>query len=292
MEARHKFEIAGGLGNQLFQLEALKTIAPSSLIDTTLLHPPFMRHGITLPELSSGNFETVHSMVGAAPTIGWKSRNLLNSIGHRVTGLERLGRSYRPRESGYSNEVFDTVRKAKTPLRIRGYFQSYRYFSFRPQGPGCKAFDYPLQSKFSQIVLGLNHDWASIHVRRGDFKDLKNTVGLLGSAYYHEGLKQLSSLADTGVVFSDSVEEAKDLFGEIPTPLKLIFAPNLGALETLSLMTKAKANLIANSTFSYWGAARNPNAQMILYPREWFKSAPVPRDLVPQHWEPTPAHFL
>jgi hypothetical protein len=60
---------------------------------------------------------------------------------------------------------------------------------------------------------------------------------------------------------------------------------NLSALETLRLMSEATANIVANSTLSWWGAATNPDASLVVAPRLWGFSMTEPVELIPTHWK-------
>ena len=50
------------------------------------------------------------------------------------------------------------------------------------------------------------------------------------------------------------------------------------------LMSKAKANIIANSTFSFWGAFLNEESKMTVCPRKWFNQGFKDPDIIPESW--------
>jgi hypothetical protein len=87
-------------------------------------------------------------------------------------------------------------------------------------------------------------------------------------------------------VISDEIAEAKILLQSIlPLQTKWVNPPaNASPVESLVLMSHASANIIANSTFSWWGAMLNPGSVVTVAPQKWFRGMDDPIDLYPSHW--------
>ncbi len=112
----------------------------------------------------------------------------------------------------------------------------------------------------------------AIHIRRGDYISPKNSkiYTQLPIDYYYSSI---SYIKDNFVkhplifVFSDDIEWAKK-------NLKLnnaVFIENIGdTVAELVLMSSAKFNIIANSTFSWWGAYLNNRSECKIAPKKWF----------------------
>lgn len=105
----------------------------------------------------------------------------------------------------------------------------------------------------------------SIHVRRGDY--VQFGLPLLSLNYYKRAVKMIESSIDSPsyFVFSNDINYVKDNFGFLKN--YEIISNNSGAnsFRDMQLMSMCKHNIIANSTFSYWGARlnRNPGSLVI-----------------------------
>lgn len=154
-----------------------------------------------------------------------------------------------------------------------GYMQSYKYFDnnqdiiqglFTPKN--CPT-----------IMWGCT----SIHIRRGDFLKFPEYHTNLDISYYLEAMKIINS--KKYFIFSDDINWCKNNFkGE-----QFIFSDNTDAIEDLKLMSKCEHNIIANSSFSWWGAYLNKNpSKIVVAPKRWFgpKLQHNTKDLLPQEW--------
>jgi hypothetical protein len=105
--------------------------------------------------------------------------------------------------------------------------------------------------------------------------------------YYQAAVKHIQSVEPNGriFVFSDDVKWAKEnLRLSLPTYFVDINPPNKGYLD-LCLMAACRHHIIANSTFSWWGAWLAENQkQIVIAPKQWFQSSLDASDLVPARW--------
>jgi hypothetical protein len=133
-----------------------------------------------------------------------------------------------------------------------------------------------------------------VHVRLGDYKEEPN-FGIPGIRYYHEAIRALyNSKVHSGIwLFSDEADLA---LNRVPTELlevTKVFASVGGSdLATLVAMMQGSDYVIANSTYSWWAArlSRNQNAR-VAYPDPWFRTMPVPNQLIPPNWLPFSSNF-
>ena len=128
-----------------------------------------------------------------------------------------------------------------------------------------------------------------LHIRRGDYTNPVNSnFGLLSGNYYRRALEILPEDVKLKPiwVFSDDPDRAKETLKDLPYYNFLwIKSPTSGsAIESLLLMSLGSVNIIANSTFSWWGAMLNTTGHLVFAPSKWFKSQEDPRDLIPDTW--------
>lgn len=120
----------------------------------------------------------------------------------------------------------------------------------------------------------------SIHVRRGDFLSPKyvEKLGNISTIYYYfNAIEYINIKIQEPVfyVFSDDIEWVKKNLN-IENAIFITWNTNVNSFKDLYLMTQCKSNIIANSTFSYWGAYLNENNPIVCYPNEWIRNEDYP----------------
>ena len=103
--------------------------------------------------------------------------------------------------------------------------------------------------------------------------------------YYNKAVhiikKEISN--PTFYIFSDDIEWVKN---NLPLENACYIDWNTGnqSIYDMYLMTNAKAHIIANSTFSYWGAMLSKSSLITIYPKKWFNSKFAVPNIFPQNW--------
>ena len=131
-----------------------------------------------------------------------------------------------------------------------------------------------------------------MHVRRGDYANDPNTNkywGTCGIEYYLEALKYITSKAGNNsmyiFIFSDDIEWVKE---NMPLQYAATFvsSPEIKDYEELILMSQCDHHIIANSSFSWWGAWLDPKSdKIVIAPKRWtIKDEKNFRDIVPSSW--------
>jgi hypothetical protein len=131
----------------------------------------------------------------------------------------------------------------------------------------------------------------SLHVRRGDYVTNTTTAQFHGTcslAYYHAAVDYIAAQVSDPhfFVFSDDLDwVAKNLPILHLTTLVDVNGPDRGVAD-MSLMTACQHHIIANSSFSWWGAWLNPSTRKIVVaPKRWFNQVGHDtRDLLPESW--------
>lgn len=128
----------------------------------------------------------------------------------------------------------------------------------------------------------------SLHIRRGDYTLAAEGNIALPINYYYRAIALMRQhlTVPTFFIFSDDIAYAKQ---NLPADLNAVFVDHnndFSSHEDLRLMSSCHHHIIANSTFSWWGAWLNPREDKIVYaPRQWLlKPDSVYPDLIPPAW--------
>lgn len=244
-----------------------------------------------IPNLFSGSFGTIFEKVRRYPNRLLKDSLLKKRMPYIIDELEgNISSEDIELDNGVIvNEFYNTVMNLDTSkdYYIKGFFISEKYYS--------EVYDLVRDSLvFPTIKEEHNVKYAkeieecisvSIHVRRGDYlSDLyKDTFVVLGKEYYEKAVKYIednigsscgndSNLNIKYFIFSDDIEFVKKEFDWLPN--KVIITGNTGSLSyrDMQLMSLCRHNIIANSTFSQWGALLNKNeGHITVYPKVYMK---------------------
>jgi hypothetical protein len=134
-----------------------------------------------------------------------------------------------------------------------------------------------------------NSNSISLHVRRGDYtsKKVQQILKLCSLNYYNKAIKIIKEKIEnpTFFIFSDDIEWAKK---NLKTNFPTIFVSNNTTkdYEELILMSNCKHHIIANSSFSWWGAwLDNKSNKIVIAPKKWFRDKKMnTQELTPKDW--------
>ncbi|MEO6883801.1 MAG: alpha-1,2-fucosyltransferase [Bacteroidia bacterium] len=271
----------GGLGNQLFQyalaLSIKKKLNAQIAIDVSFYDSEFTSAGATKRVLYLDEF-TIQQI----PRIQ-SSEEILNP--QIVSKLKRfLERNLLPYyKNSYvieSKKGFDS-NMVKIPVNsyLEGFWQSYLYFKeieiqLRQDLHLKKTITPFAQDLLSKIKKYKNS--IAVHVRRGDYINKYNHFyTILSSDYYDKALEYIINYSKENAfgifIFSDDIAWCRENL-KFETESIFVSHENLGEVEELFLMQNCSHNIIANSTFSWWGAWLNTNPnKIVVAPKKWFK---------------------
>lgn len=178
------------------------------------------------------------------------------------------------------------------PRYVHGYWQSERYF--KEYADQIRAdFTFRMQWDAQDEVVRQRmraQPSASLHVRRGDYTNAKNqgVFALCGLDYYCEAIRLLRDRIPKVKLFafSDDPDWVDVNLGAACGPIETV-RHNSGARSAgdMRLMSQADHHIIANSSFSWWGAWLNPaKDKVVVAPRRWFLNGTDDRDLIPTSW--------
>ena len=309
--AKHKHSLvvslAGGLGNQLFQYAAaLSHNAKNKILFESQYGGPRTNNN-GLPEIFS--FQQTWILIGDARPIAWFPQKIYNSL-IRASGVRenwRFSKVVWPIKLLFSLVLYLRLgrwmtislskglggKTAPAPSRDTyqiGLFQNSENCLrsevlsslklLRLANPSSDLLNWIARAKGRKILV--------VHVRLGDYL-LEPDFGVPAPQYYFEaiaGIRDLDEFTDIWV-FSNDLEKAK-VHLDFLNSSYVTWVPEIGnsASETLELMRVGSAFVIANSTFSWWGAllSKTEGAQVIA-PDPWFVRATVPDGIIPTDWE-------
>jgi hypothetical protein len=167
-------------------------------------------------------------------------------------------------ENGFN---YKKIPKLEGNLKIIGYFQSDKYFiDYRDEINKLFNFDFSAKLKDKYPFL-IDTETCSIHVRRGDYLNLQIFHTNLQIEYYKNAIDIIGN-EKTYLIFSDDISWCEEHFKFID---KKFFISGNFDYEDITLMSKCNHNIIANSSFSWWGAWLNEHEnKKVISPQKWF----------------------
>ena len=285
-------QIIGGLGNQMFQYALGRRLADGLDVHLKLDITPFRSYALRRYSLCALNIreelatdrEVARARAGRLPRV----RKLLHRVLPSVpTESPRL---VRERTRGFDPAILD----APDGSYLEGYWQSEKYFDVSAERLRVEFSPHsPLSGQDAAVAERMREgDAVSVHVRRGDYVSdpvTSKVHGVCDEAYYARCVDYLAERLEDPrfFVFSDEPEWARENL-RIPFPTTVV-DHNKGSLdfEDLRLMSICRHHIIANSSFSWWGAWLNPEpSKIVLMPQRWFfdREPEYAADIRPAGW--------
>ena len=284
--------IIGGLGNQMFQYAAARNL---SLQKKEPLYLDISAYASHMPHQGFELFRIFGCdglVIGDSDierSFGWR----MHPYFRRLTLHPRL-RFLRTEKIIHEPGVFfrNALLDAEADVYLSGYWQSEKYFL-----PICDqirsdfSFKLALNEKNQELVEEIEKcNAVSLHIRRGDYVSNKNAHkvhGVLSIAYYRAAVEHIFRFVQNPefFLFSDDPDWCAHNF-RIAAPCHFV-THNSGAesFNDMRLMSICKHNIIANSSFSWWGAWLNPSLKkIVIAPHRWFANEMKASDIIPANW--------
>lgn len=290
--------LRGGLGNQMFQYAAGLALAERNhtelLLDTVFLNDRWPRREFTYRVFDLDIFGlnprvTFFSKASKKlPIPGlWLGLDLVFMEGREALGIQKIIKERE--EHAFDSEIL----QIKDSVVLWGRWQNAEYFAeVENELREAFRFRHPLKGEAQEIGLQIESSKSiSLHVRRGDFGAFGSVVSLMGDtnlAYYAEAADYIGSRVESPhfFVFSDDIDWCrKNLKINFPITYVPQEAAGPKAAFHLELMSRCKHNIIANSTFSWWGAWLNTSPdKIVVAPKKWYADHEAPEGLIPDGW--------
>lgn len=271
--------INGGLGNQIFQYAAGRNLSQINstglILDTCLYNNPIDQ---TERSFALDKYNIVFESIR-------RESSRLNNI--FKLGFYRLVN--KPRVYKEQSYNFDfNVLKLGNDVTLAGYWQSYKYFNQIKRQLQLELKPKNKTEIYSDVMKAIESgDSVAVHIRRGDYisnPKANDLLGILPVDYYKEAIKYIESNVNNPIflIFSDDIEWCRKNIPHL-TSHRIIFIDE-NDVSDLDIMTKTRHNIIANSTYSWWGAYLGDKS-IVISPKNWFKSTNMSTiDLILPTW--------
>jgi hypothetical protein len=284
--------ILGGIGNQMFQFAAGRALSLNNdqkyLLDLSDFSDYRLHHGFELSRVFNvvterAEASTLHRL------LGWRENKLARKVLRRRQFAGLRGKTFVVEPYfNYWSDFFNLT----GDCYLYGYWQSEQYF---------KAVEFvirqdftfrePLKEHNAELALEMATVQAvSLHVRRGDYVNNPknhNIMSVCDLEYYRLAINYIAFHVEQPVFyfFSDDMAWVKQ---NLPMEFPCVYIEHNGGAESyrdMQLMSLCRHHVIANSSFSWWGAWLNPNPEkIVIAPRKWFANGTNIKDLIPAGW--------
>jgi hypothetical protein len=284
--------LIGGLGNQMFQYAATRSLSLERGVSLNLdvqdfnnyaLHNGYELNRIFHINTQLANYDTLNEV------LGWRANSFIRK------------KLYRPQMSRFRGDrmFVDTqfsswqqINTVPNDCYLMGNWQNEQYFKkFQDEILSDFSFRFALTGRNLALAAQIRSDAAvSLHVRRGDYLSNPSTLavhGLCSVEYYQRAIDYVADRVTNPVfyIFSDDTPWVREnISPEYPCHY---IEHNNGdeSYNDMRLMSLCKHHIIANSSFSWWGAWLNPHPdKIVVTPRNWVLSDFDTSEIVPSSW--------
>lgn len=250
----HIIQFCGGLGNQMFEYAfylALKSKMPYCMYGFDIKGSEDQHNGFELDRIFPLN------------------TTFQKSICPKLRKLERHNYIKFSKIVEKNCWLFeqDLLQKRYSPTDYIGFWQTEKYFQ-KIEKKIRRAFKFKKELlnektvKLANWLLTDEGQTISMHIRRGDYVDISNCQ-TFGIGYYRDAIAYIANCVVGGgnvIVFSDDIEWCREKI-QIDNAIFVDWNKGIASWQDMYLMSLCKHNIIANSTFSWWGAWLNENPE-------------------------------
>ena len=270
-------KVIGGLGNQMFQFalyKALQKRFPEErvLLDLHCFNGYRKHRGFEIPKIFDVSYKEAN----------WKE---VAKVAYPYPNYQcwRFGSRILPDRKTMIRESADyaldpTALTRKGNIYFDGYWQHEEYFlDIREEI--LRTFSFPLfedERNLETARLVTNRNSCAIHIRRGDYVKDKLFRDICNLDYYRKAVLRMKETANPDIfcVFSDDTswcrEHLTPLLGQTET-IYVDWNTDKNSFQDMHLISLCRNQIIANSSFSWWGAWLNTNkGKVVISPQKWW----------------------
>lgn len=281
----------GDLGNQMFQYAfGYATVKKKNEVFKLDINK-FELYDLRNYELELFSIDTKIASGEEVKKLKYNEENIFDKLFRKIRTKERKlsDRYYKEVHFNFDKNVFES----KGDIYFEGYWQSEKYF---------KDYRDDLLKQFTlkeEIHLKSQHyrqkikdaESVSLHIRREDYVTNTHTNSVHGTCtleYYQNAVLKIKEKISNAqfFIFSDDLDWAKENLDFIDRITFVELDKEVPDHEEMYLMSQCKHNIIANSSFSWWGAWLNQNPdKIVIAPEKWFNDTTInTSDLIPESW--------
>lgn len=285
-------KLIGGLGNQMFQYSAGLVLAKKNNTHLSLdtrtfvdqkIHNGFELDRVFCIESSIAKEKEIKKL------IGWRYYKIGKYILANHQKFFKGHHYYQEKDVTFNHEFLSL----KDHCYLSGYWQSEKYFSnytdlIREQ------FKFKIFSSSQNVVVAdtikKTPNTISLHIRRGDYLstvDARSVHFVCNLDYYKRAMIEIETkiLKPTYFIFSDDIEWAKKNIKIKNNHHYIDHNKSIESYNDMRLMSLCDHHIIANSSFSWWGAWLNPKIdKIVIAPKKWFANGLDCTTHVPEEW--------
>jgi hypothetical protein len=265
----------GGLGNQLFQIFATIAYCIEHKLQFVFPYSEILTAGITRPTYWNTMLTNLMMYTTAYPNSKYTNTKIASFPTYK--------------EPRYKYNKIPTFADSNlNEIMLYGYFQSYKYFSSYEESIysliGVSELVSSIKNEFADLFT--NRTTISMHFRLGDYKNVQQCHPIMTDEYYYQALtyivnKNNSPIHPFRVLYfceqedNAHVNDVIDRIHETNRSIEFIKVDDtICDWKQLLIMSVCNNHIIANSSFSWWGAYLNPStSKIVCYPSTWFGPA-------------------
>lgn len=268
-------KLQGRLGNQMFQYALAKSLEKSGKkvkIDSSQLIYDNNKN-----ELNIFPIDIEEATEEEVAHYGDCNKQFIHKVLRHTVGYKKS--HYLEKGMEFHPEVFELDEKY-----LDGYWQTEKYFH-NIEAEIRDIFRFPKDSEERNLRIReemKKHCSVSVHIRRGDYQS-KEVQRLYGNPcneeYYRKAVEYFREKYENPhfFVFTNDKEWVKEQFAGIGDMIFVDWNDGSNSYRDMQLMSLCKHNIIANSSFSWWGAWLNQNPEKtVIAPKVWFEKIPTP----------------
>jgi hypothetical protein len=269
-------QFLGGLGNQMFEYAlyyGFQKKGIKSKIDLSVYRKELTHNGYELERIFGVNAKYASELERKL----WWLYGKLSYVFFKQPYKEKVFQQYlyNPKVSNIKNGF------------LKGYWQTEKYF-FEIENELRKKFVFPKLTSVQNIEVAqkiCNSNSVSLHIRRGDYLSGGRNC-CLPLNYFQQAIEVINKQIENPCyfIFSDNIEWAKENIKNINATYVDWNKENESYID-MQLMSMCSHNIIANSSFSWWGAWLNNNKnKIVIAPEKWMPDTNTEIDLLPETW--------
>jgi hypothetical protein len=292
-------KLCGGLGNQMFQCAIGRALALRLNVELKLDITWFSSKvkKITPRVFMLEKSFPLHFTFASdeeCTALGRREESIADRLFRKILGRTRAHAATYIQEPHFA--YWSEFEKLSTPVYLSGYWQSEMYFKAIADTIRKDFSFVPFVSKearkLAECVLG-DPNSVAVHIRRGDYVESPATNrfhGVCGLEYYQSALNTIVEKINASpslFVFTDDPAWVRENFETCGYSASIVDIPQHRdePWNDMHLMSLCRHHIIANSSFSWWGAWLSEEKGIICAPKRWFAKEKNKNDSpVPERW--------